>query len=453
MKDRIIISGAGLVGSLWAILLAKRGYKVDVYERRADMRKMVGDGGRSINLAMSNRGWKALEKAGIQEEILKNALAMEGRMMHSISGELTFQAYGKEDQAIYSVSRAGLNRELMNLAEQQGDVTFHFDTPCIGLDTKRGTIQFENTSTGEEFSENASFIFGADGAFSALRGSLQKTPRFNYSQYYLPHGYKELTIPAKDGKFALASNALHIWPRGEFMLIGLPNPDKSFTCTLFLPFEGEISFEKLQSDEEILNFFNTYFADAVPLMPTLLEDFKNNPTSNLVTIKCVPWQWQNKVLLMGDASHAIVPFYGQGMNSGFEDCSILDDLADKHQENWTEIIKEFNDTRIEDANAISDLALRNFIEMRDLVGDPKFLLRKKIAAWLHEQYPDDFIPLYSMVTFSHIPYSEALREGYAQDELFEEILSVENIEENWQNDEVIGIFKYWLSQKLSGFHN
>lgn len=448
MKDKIIISGAGLVGSLWAVFLAKRGYEVEVFERRPDMRKLVGEGGRSINLAMSTRGWKALEKAGIKEEVMETALPMKGRMMHSVSGDLAFQAYGKEDEAIYSVSRAGLNRKLMDIAEKHDNVNFHFDMKCTGVNTRSSSISFENYKTGKASTEEAACIFGADGAFSAIRSSLQRTDRFNYSQYYLPHGYKELNIPATpEGDFAMDKDSLHIWPRGEFMLIALPNPDKSFTCTLFLPFEGEESFSKLNTDEEIMAFFHKYFADAIPVMPTLLEDFKGNPTASLVTIRCNPWQINNKVLLMGDASHAIVPFYGQGMNSGFEDCTLLDELADQLGENWTEIIAEFSKTRVKDANAIADLAMRNFVEMRDLVGDPMFLLRKKIAAWLHEEYPNDFIPLYSMVTFSHIPYSKALKEGEAQDRLFEEILALPNIKENWKNGEVLTIFKAWLKNK------
>lgn len=448
MKDKIIISGAGLVGSLWAVFLAKRGYEVEVYERRTDMRKLEGEGGRSINLAMSTRGWKALEKAGIKEEVLETALPMKGRMMHSVAGDLIFQPYGKEDEAIYSVSRAGLNRKLMDIAEKHENVNFHFDMKCTGVNTRNNSISFENYKTGETSTKEAAFIFGADGAFSAIRTSLQRTDRFNYSQYYLPHGYKELNIPATaDGDFAMDKDSLHIWPRGEFMLIALPNPDKSFTCTLFLPFEGAESFSRLNTREEIMVFFHKYFADAIPVMPTLLEDFKNNPTSSLVTIRCNPWQINNKVLLMGDASHAIVPFYGQGMNSGFEDCTLLDELADELNEDWTKIIEKFSQNRVEDANAIADLAMRNFVEMRDLVGDPMFLLRKKIAAWLHTEYPDDFIPLYSMVTFSHIPYAKALREGEAQDQLFKEILALPNIKENWKNEKVLAIFRAWLNNK------
>jgi kynurenine 3-monooxygenase len=448
MKQKIIISGAGLVGSLWAVFMAKRGYEVDVYERRPDMRKLTGDGGRSINLAMSTRGWKALEKAGIKDEVMKEALAMKGRMMHSTSGELTFQPYGKEGEAIYSVSRAGLNRKLMDIAESHDNVKLHFDMSCKGINTKNSEVSFKNNNTGEVSTPDADFIFGADGVFSAIRSSMQRTDRFNYSQYYLPHGYKELTIPATaDGDFAMDKDSLHIWPRGEFMMIALPNPNKSFTCTLFLPYEGEESFNNLKTDDEIMAFFNSYFGDAVPMMPTLLEDFKGNPTPSLVTIRCNPWQMNEKILLIGDASHGIVPFYGQGMNSGFEDCTVLDEMADAHNEDWKATLKEFSNTRVADANAIADLAMRNFVEMRDLVGDPMFLLRKKIAAWLNEEYPKDFLPLYSMVTFSHIPYNEALEEGKAQDRLFEKILALPNIEKDWKNGNVLSIFKQWLVNK------
>ncbi len=444
MKEKIIISGAGLVGSLWAILLAKRGYQIEVYERRPDMRKSNLGGGRSINLALSTRGWKALQKAGIDQDIKKIALPMKGRMMHDTQGNLTFQAYGKEDQAIYSVSRGELNKKLMDLAESHDNVSFYFNKRTLKIDTNNCDLHLFDEDNKEKLSKSADFIFGADGAFSAIRNSLQKTPLFNYSQSYLEHGYKELTIPAtSSGDYALDHESLHIWPRGQFMLIALPNLDKSFTCTLFLPFQGEESFEKLKKDKEILLFFNKYFKDAVPLMPSLLEDFKENPNSSLVTIKCNPWQYKEKILLMGDASHAIVPFYGQGMNSGFEDCSILDEMADEYQEDWATIFRQFSKTRPQDANGIADLAIRNFIEMRDLVGDPMFLLRKKIAAWLYELYPNDFMPLYSMVTFSHINYYDAWIQGNRQDELFEKILAIPNIENDWKNDRVIEVFEEW----------
>ncbi len=447
-NKQVVVVGAGLVGSLMSILLAKRGYKVDVYERRSDMRKADIDGGRSINLALSARGWRALEKAGIKSKIEAVGLPLKQRMMHALDGTLTPQAYGKEGEAIYSVSRAALNIELMDVADQYDESQFHFNQRCRKIDLRKSVLHFEDQISREKTTVNPPLILGTDGAFSAVRSTLQRTPRFNYSQHYLPHGYKELTIPAgPDGKHTMDVESLHIWPRGHFMMIALPNLDGSFTCTLFLPFEGEQSFENLNSTENITAFFNQYFPDAVPLMPSLLEDFNENPTSSLVTIRCNPWHYKDSVLLMGDASHAIVPFYGQGMNSGFEDCTILDNLIGEKDGDWHEIIETFNDTRIKDADAIADLALRNFVEMRDLVGDPMFLLRKKIAAHFHKKYPKDFIPVYSMVTFSNIPYSEALAESKAQDQLFEKILSIENIQENWNTEEVAHIFKTWLSNK------
>lgn len=443
MEKKAIIVGAGLVGSLWSIFLAQRGYQVDIYERRGDMRKDGFVGGRSINLAMSTRGWKALEKAGVAEQIKADAVAMNGRMMHAIDGTTTYQAYGKEGQAIYSVSRGGLNLALINIADKHPLVNFHFDHKVEKVNKRVGnlTVRSEN---GERAQVDAPLIFGTDGAFSSVRSSLQRTPRFDYQQDYLDHGYKELEIPAgPNGTFLIEKNALHIWPRGHFMLIALPNSSGSFTCTLFLPFEGEQSFEKLDNNEAIHAFFKKYFNDALELIPELVEDFNQNPTSTLVTIRCNPWTYNNKFLLLGDASHAIVPFYGQGMNSGFEDCTVLDEMVTAMDEDWPSILKQFNTTRIPDANAIADLALRNFVEMRDQVGDPDFLLRKKIAAWLANKYPERFIPMYSQVTFTHIPYSKALAEAQRQDLLFEKILAVKNIHQEWQTEEVIAIYEAW----------
>ncbi|MCB0612145.1 MAG: FAD-dependent monooxygenase [Phaeodactylibacter sp.] len=450
MEKHAIIVGAGLVGSLWAVLLAKRGYAVDVYELREDPRQAGFIGGRSINLAMSTRGWRALQKAGIENKIREVAIPMRGRMMHSEAGELTFQPYGKEGQAIYSVSRGGLNIELIQIADQYKGLRFHFAQKCLGVDLRANTVHFEHTGTGERRSVQAPLIFGTDGAFSAVRRSMMKLPRFNYSQQYLEYGYKELHIPPlPDGSHAIDENALHIWPRGQFMMIALPNIDGSFTGTLFLPFEGEAnSFQQLQTDEQILDFFRQHFSDSIPLIPGLLEDFRHNPTAGLATIRCLPWCYEDKVLLIGDASHAIVPFYGQGMNSGFEDCSILDELMETHQDNWSHIIKAFNQDRPKDANAVADLALRNFVEMRDRVADPRFLLRKEIEAHLNEKYPEDFLPLYSQVTFSHIPYSHALAEGLAQDGLFDRILAIEGVAENWRDNPEVGeVFRQWLREK------
>lgn len=448
MPDQIhskqaLIVGAGLVGALWTVFLARRGYRVNVYERRPDMRAAGFTGGRSINLAMSERGWAAIEKAGIREKIEQVALPMPGRMMHAVSGELSYQPYGKADEAIYSVSRGGLNLELINIAASYPNVQFHFDHRCVDLDLQNPTISFEDTRTGRFKTVEAPLIFGTDGAFSAVRYALQRTDRFDYTQHYIEHGYKELSIPAlPGGGHRMDPRALHIWPRGNFMLIALPNADGSFTCTLFLPFEGEISFEHLTNHETVTAFFQRYFPDTLPLMPTLLTDFWENPTASLVTTQCYPWQWQNRILLLGDAAHAIVPFYGQGMNAGFEDCTILDRMYDGYGGDWSRMIPDFSRDRKKDGDAILELALRNFIEMRDLVGDPKFLLRKKIAARLHERHPD-FLPVYSMVSFSNIPYHVALKEDDRQNAMFAAILAIPDIEKHWDGEAVEQVFERW----------
>ncbi len=445
-KETAIVVGAGLVGSLWAVFLARRGYTVKVFERRSDMRAAGYSGGKSINLAMSERGWKALEQAGIREKIEQVAIPMPGRMMHSMAGELTFQPYGKEGQAIYSVSRGGLNLELLNIAASYPNLEFFFDHRCVEVDLNSPNITFEDLKTKELKTIEAPLIFAADGAFSAVRYALQRTDRFNYRQFYLDHGYKELSIPPlENGEHRMKPGALHIWPRGNHMLIALPNADGSFTCTLFLPFEGEVSFEKLKTDADLLAFFQKHFPDAIPLMPTLLRDFWANPTSSLVTVQCSPWQWQGRILLLGDAAHAIVPFYGQGMNAGFEDCTILDAMLDEMGGDWSKAIPAFAQSRVRDGNAIAELAQRNFVEMRDLVADPKFLLRKKIAADLAAKFPEEFLPVYSMVTFSNTPYHVALREDDAQNALFREILNLENVEAEWNGEGVEAAFRSWLA--------
>jgi kynurenine 3-monooxygenase len=447
-NETAIIVGAGLVGSLWAVFLARRGYQVKVFERRADMRAAGYYGGKSINLAMSERGWKAVDQAGIREKLEKVAIPMPGRMIHNLGGDVVFQPYGRAGEAMYSVSRGGLNLELLHIAGEFPNVEFFFEHRCVEVDLNNPLITFEDLKTGEIKTLDAPLIFGTDGAFSAVRYALQRTDRFNYRQFYLEHGYKELTIPPnEDGSHRMDPDALHIWPRGNHMLIALPNADGSFTCTLFLAFEGEVSFEHLKTDEDVLAFFGKYFADAVPLMPSLLQDFWANPTSSLVTVQCSPWQWQGRILLIGDAAHAIVPFYGQGMNAGFEDCTILDAMLDEMGGDWSKTIPAFAQKRVADGHAIAELAQRNFIEMRDLVADPKFLLRKKITADLYAKFPKEFLPVYSMVTFSNTPYHVAMREDDAQNALFREILAIPDIENKWDGPEVERVFKDWLAKK------
>ncbi|HEY4651236.1 MAG TPA: NAD(P)/FAD-dependent oxidoreductase [Pontibacter sp.] len=447
-KKNIAIMGAGLVGSLLSLYLAKHGYSVDLYERRPDMRINTIGGGRSINLALSDRGWRTLRSIGIEEEVRKVAIPMYGRMMHSEQGELTFQPYGKEGQAIYSVSRGGLNMALMNLSEPNPAITYHFSRQVLDVDLHTNEVSLHNHETNNPETIKPEIIFGADGAFSMVRGALQKTERFNYEQSYLEYGYKELTIPATaDGGWALEKNALHIWPRGNYMMIALPNTDGSFTCTLFFPYEGERSFASIKTDTDLLNFFLEVFPDAVPLMPDLAQDYFCNPTGTLVTIKCFPWSYEDKVLLLGDASHAVVPFYGQGMNAGFEDITVLDSMLENFDGDWNALFKAFERRRKPDADAIADLAVMNFIEMRDKVADPRFLLRKKIEGKINEQYPDKWIPLYSMVTFTDLPYSYALETGRIQDEIMRKVMKHIAILEDYNKPEVQQLLEEQLIQK------
>jgi len=419
MKDKISIVGAGLVGSLQAIMLKKAGFDVQIFEKRKDPRKTKAGEGRSINLALSHRGIRPLKEAGVYEAIEPYLIPMKGRMMHNVSGNLTFQPYGKDGQFINSVSRAQLNELLIQNAEEAG-VDVHFDHKCYDVNFEKNALTFAD---GKVISSDV--IIGTDGAFSAVRKKLQFSDRFNFSQEYIEHGYKELSIEPKNGEFQLEPNYLHIWPRGNFMLIALPNFDKTFTCTLFFPYEGDPSFSKLNTKEEVEAFFETYFKDAKDLMPDLTEQYFNNPTSSLVTTKCAPWH-KNRTILLGDAAHAIVPFYGQGMNSGFEDVRLFTEMAEQMNWDWDQIMPAFSTFRKPDADAILELAMLNFIEMRDHVGDERFLKRKKLEAQIQNEFPENWIPLYSMVTFSDIPYSKALKLGGLQKKVMDEFLDEEH---------------------------
>lgn len=436
-KKNIIVIGAGLVGSLLGIFLARKGYKVSVYERRPDVRLEGQAGGRSINLALSDRGIKALERVGIIDRIREIAIPMHGRKIHNPDGTTAFQPYGKQGQFINSVSRGELNKSLVELAASR-EVEFFFDHKCEEIDWKEDKVKF---IIGEEEREvKFDLLFGSDGAYSNSRlQHMINHDRFEYHQTYIDYGYKELEIPAgKDGSFLLEKNALHIWPRGNYMLIALPNPDGSFTCTLFFPFEGDPSFATLDSPSKVSTFFRKTFTDAFDLMPGLEKDFFNNPTSSLVTVKCFPWIRDDKFLLIGDAAHAIVPFFGQGMNCGFEDCTVLDGMIDEFAHDWKRILAVFQEKRKPDADAIAELALTNFVEMRDRVADPKFLLQKKIESKLHEKFPDKWVPAYSQVTFSpEIRYSEALERGNRQEEIMREVMGWKDIEENWSDERVL----------------
>jgi kynurenine 3-monooxygenase len=410
------IIGAGLSGSLMAVYLAKAGYKVDVYEQRGDLRTADVGPGRSINLALSVRGIHALERAGLAKRILADAVPMPGRMIHHEDGRQDYQPYSKNpDEFINSVSRLGLNRTMIEIADESPSVSMHFNHKCIGVDLDSGQAHLQNTETNETIHTDGDILIGADGAFSAVRATMQRTDRFNYRQFYLQHGYKELNIPpGPNGQHRLDKNALHIWPRRSYMMIALPNQDGSFTCTLFWPLDGPRSFDALQTPDQIQAYFTKHFADALPHMPTLVHDYQTNPTSSLVTVRCEPWHVDGSIVLIGDAAHAVVPFYGQGINCGFEDCEALLDCIDQHAPDWPRALSEYTSMRKENADAISQLAIDNFLEMRDHVGSPKFLRKKKFERLKHNVFPN-YLPLYSMVSFSRIPYAQAVQRAKQQD--------------------------------------
>lgn len=430
-SKKIAIVGSGLVGTLLAIYLRKSGHNISVYDRSPDIRT-IKFSGRSINLAMSNRGWKALENIGIAEEIKKIAVPMEKRAIHIGEEKVNFQYYGKEGEAIYSISRGVLNRKMIDLAEGFG-VEFLFNQKVWDISLDTATLHIGEKEGGPYQNHQYDLVFGADGAFSRIRHKMQRQNMFNYSQEFLSIGYKELSIPpAKDKDYVIDKNSLHIWPRGNYMLSALPNLDGSFNAILFMPFEGENSFEKLQAKQDVVAFFKNKFPDAVEIMPNLLEDFFKNPTSYLVTVKCFPWTYKDKVALIGDASHAIVPFYGQGMNAGFEDVTVLNQMMKKYGDDWLSVFKEYEKERKPNADAIAELSFRNFMEMSSDTADESFLLRKKIEKHFSANHPDLWLPLYSMVTFSDDKtYDEALRVGDQQKVIMDEIMQLDNIQEIW----------------------
>jgi kynurenine 3-monooxygenase len=429
---RIAIVGSGLVGSLLAIYLRKAGHTVHIYDRSPDIRQ-IQFSGRSINLAMSNRGWKALDGVDVGDAVREIAIPMDKRAIHLVD-KLNFQNYGQEGEAIYSISRGILNRKMIDLAEEAG-AEFFFNQKIWDVTLKDATLHMGETERGNWEDKKYDMVFGADGAFSRIRHRMQRQNMFNYSQEFLNMGYKELNIPANpDGTYKLDKNSFHIWPRGEYMLIALPNLDGSFTCTLFMPFEGENSFNLLKDRKKVEAFFEKNFPDSIDVIPKLAEDFFNNPTSTLVTMKCYPWTYEDKVALIGDSSHAIVPFYGQGMNSGFEDISILYEMIEKHGDDWEIIFMEYQKSRKPNADAIAELSYRNFMEMSSKTADDKFLLQKKIEKWFSDKHPDKWIPLYSRVTFSDRPYTEALAIGDLQNAIMEEVLKTDNIESIWDSE-------------------
>jgi kynurenine 3-monooxygenase len=420
MGTKFTLIGSGLAGGLLAAYLGRRGYDVDLYERRADPREGNLVGGRSINLALSTRGIHALEQLGIADEVLRHAIPMRGRMIHDKSGVLHFSPYDRDpNKYINSIGRATLNTTVIEAAQRYPNVRVHFNHQCTDVDLDSATAHLLNTSTTQPLNASGDAVIGVDGAFSAVRQSMQKQfTEFKYDESYLAHGYKELTIPpAVDGGWRMEKEALHIWPRKSFMMIALPNPDGSFTCTLFWEFKGPRSFESTKTDSDVRRFFDEEFRDAVPLMPALLDDFKNNPTGSLVTIRCAPWSYKDKVALVGDAAHAVVPFYGQGMNAAFEDCVVLDQCLAEFPDNRERAFSEYFSRRKENSDALADLAVHNFIEMRDKTASKTFRAKKKLDHLLEGLLPGVYLPLYTMVTFTRIPYAQAARRARRQDRI------------------------------------
>ena len=413
---KFVLIGSGLAGGVLAAYLGRRGYEVELYERRADPREGNIVGGRSINLALSTRGIHALRELGIADEVLRHAIPMPGRMIHDKSGELHFSPYDRDPaNHINSIGRAALNTTVIEAALRYPNARIFFNRRCTGVELTEAAAVLE--TGGGSVTARGDAVIGVDGAFSAVRQSMQKQiPNFKYDESYLAHGYKELTIPpAADGSWRMEKNALHIWPRKSFMMIALPNPDGSFTCTLFWEFKGPRSFETTTTDDDVRRFFDDEFPDAVPLMPTLLEDFRENPTGSLVTIRCAPWFYRDKVALVGDAAHAVVPFYGQGMNAAFEDCVVLDQCLAAFPESREIAFAEYFQRRKENADALADLAVANFIEMRDKTASKTFRAKKKLDHFLEAALPGVYLPLYTMVTFTRMPYAKAARRAKVQD--------------------------------------
>lgn len=404
MSDPYVVAGAGLAGGLTATLLAQAGHSVLAVERRSDPRKAGGQGGRSINLALSARGLHALDQIGLKDTILAMSVPLYGRMIHSPEGKLAFQPYGTRGRSIHSLSRSGLNSALLDSAERAGAI-LRFDSRCVGVDFERGQALFQ---TGDRQDRIAGVLVGADGAYSAVRAELQRTERQDYSQSFLPHGYRELYIPPADaGGHRLDPNALHIWPRGGFMMMAMANVDGSFTVTLYLPFEGSQSFASLGDPGAVQRFFEQQFPDSLPLIPDLESAWSEHPIGSLVTVRTRPWQVEGKVVLVGDAGHAIVPFFGQGANAAFEDCVVLRDMLMRYPADRARAFREYEASRRPNTEAIADLALANFFEMRDHVASPWFRMEKRAEVLLNRVFPRWYLPLYTMISFTRIPYAKA----------------------------------------------
>lgn len=447
-RETITLIGAGLVGSLLAVLLAKRGFRVEIFERRADMRASNISAGRSINLALANRGIYPLEQAGLMDKVLPLLTTMKGRMVHDIEGQQNFQSYGqKAEEVIYSVSRGDLNKICMDAAEATGLVNIHFNQQCQSVDFSKSSMTLCNQEDHSISQHQFERIIGTDGSASAVREAIHQINSNQHDIIELGHSYKELCIPAgTNGEFQIDANSLHIWPRGGYMLIALPNEDASFTVTLFMPNSGDISFETINSESKVTEFFQQNFPDAIQLLPQLTEDFFNNPTGRLATVKCSPWHHQGQALLLGDAAHAVVPFHGQGMNCGFEDALDLANTIDISDNDWSKIFSQVDENRKVNGDAIADMAIENYITMRDSVRDEKFLLKNTLAFELEQQFPEYFCPRYSMVMFHRLPYAEAKSRGAIQEIILDQLTLKVNTIEDVDYKEAAQLIKTRLSK-------
>lgn len=460
-EERIVIVGGGLVGSLLAMFLARRNFKTLVLEKRPDMRKEAISAGRSINLAISTRGIRALKDVGLDDDILSRAVPMRGRMIHPVLGELAFQPYGKDDsEYINSISRADLNKSLMTFAEQTGLVEFQFNQRVDGMDFQTGSVAVHDFKSGSDYTLVAKVVLGTDGSASAIRHDMEKIAGFRNDGSLLEYGYKELVIlPCENGGFKMEKNALHIWPRKTYMLIALPNFEGSYTCTLFLPYKGELSFEFLNTPELARRFFEEQFPDALPLIHDFEETWVTNPVGEMWTVKSAPWYVGGRALILGDAAHGIVPFFGQGMNCGFEDCTVFSQCLDEMTKGaesgnvtavpWEKLFSTFFEMRKQNTDSIADMAVENFVEMRDKVGDPRFLLEKSVEKVLQREFPGQYISRYALVTFSSVPYKLALDVGVIEQEILTELCSqIQNAE-----DVDLKLAKTLIDQRLAHLLN
>lgn len=421
--SKITIIGAGLVGSTAGIILTNRGHQVVLYEKNGSPGEVQTEKRRSINLAISERGWYTLNMLGIGNKVRDAAVPMYGRMIHHKDGNTAFQPYGTASQCIYSVSRDTLNNHLLELVASL-KIPVSYGHECLDVNINDASVYIRNKNNNAEFTVNADLVIGADGASSSVRNSAY----FNHELQYIDYGYKELVITDD----TMDQHALHIWPRKQFMLIALPNANGSFTCTLFLPYAQEPSFQSLKTKQDVQVFFEEHFPDILAIDPNIVQQYMNNKDYRLYTVKCSPWHYKDKVLLIGDAAHGILPFYGQGANAGFEDCVVLNQLLDIFNEDWLQTIIEYQRIRVPDTDAIAQLSIQNFIEMRDKVADPLFLMKKEIDAYINKNYPGQWTSLYTMVSFSRVPYAEAYRIALKQDRILENILSIKDIGSHWE---------------------